>query len=140
MKNVPLTYVFTSSQVALGLGSGAKNYNDHFVNRWHKMISMGKFLKIWPLHTCKSAVDNVNPSKCPPISDSICEFHMILMRSSASIVVRSSAFKRLHVPRQKGLAFKSFAASGPPSLQNCWRTIEWKNAWCYKWTHRGIAF
>ena len=59
--------------------------------------------------TCKSAADKVAPTSCPPISDSICEFHMIVMRS-----VRCSAYKRRHV--LKGLAFKSLGSR----LQNCW--------------------
>ena len=44
--------------------------------------------------TIKSSVDNLNPSCWYPISDSSCEFHILIPGMSS---VRPSAFKRRHV-------------------------------------------
>ena len=59
--------------------------------------------------TIKSSVDNLNPSCWYPISDSSCEFHIMIPGMSS---VRPSAFKRRHVLVQqyKGLLLALFKA------------------------------
>ena len=82
------------------------SYNRTIVRHRDKMVFASQ--KLISL-TIKSSVDNLNPSCWYPISDSSCEFHIMIPGMSS---VRPSAFKRRHVLVQqyKGLLLAFFKA------------------------------